>query len=149
MLIRPLTDADLAAVSALCISAFEHSVAATVTPEGIATFNAIATSEALAERRLQDNVILVAEQQGELLGMIELKAGHHLSMLFVAPTQQHHGVGRQLLQAVLAHARAQTITVKSSLPAVGAYERYGFKATGAIAESAGLTYQPMLLTLTP
>lgn len=80
--------------------------------------------------------------------MIELKEGRHVAMLFVAPGWQHGSVGKCLLNAVLEHARANVVTVRTSLASVAAYERYGFTLAGSVDEFAGLVYQPMEKRLT-
>ena len=41
MIIRRLEEKDLETVSAICMSAFLHSVAGTLTAEGVATFSKI------------------------------------------------------------------------------------------------------------
>ncbi|WP_247688764.1 GNAT family N-acetyltransferase [Pseudoalteromonas sp. MMG012] len=95
----------------------------------------------------QDNVLLVVEENENLIGMIELKAGGHVAMLFVDPEFQNNGVGRALLNAVLAHVNADILTVSASLTSFGAYQKYGFNCVGKIQESSGLVYQPMELCM--
>jgi len=87
--------------------------------------------------------MFVFEEAGRVLGLIELKESRHISMLFVDPNVQGRGIGRQLVEAALAQARADVITVSASLPSVPAYTRYGFTLAGPVAEAAGLVYQPM------
>lgn len=48
-----------------------------------------------------------------------------------------------LLATALRYAWVDTVTVKASLSSVVAYEKYGFKCNGGIAETAGLVFQPM------
>ncbi|MGB2064011.1 MAG: GNAT family N-acetyltransferase, partial [Marinomonas gallaica] len=80
-------------------------------------------------------------------GVAELREGHHVSMLFVRPDHQRHGLGTQLLNALLLLARSQKVTVSASLSSIAAYQKYGFIECGDISEIAGLTYQPMDITL--
>lgn len=148
MIIRPVEACDLDAISDLCMASFLHSVAATLSAEGVATFSKIALSEACLARMSGDNVMLVAQNDGTLEGFIELKAGHHIAMLFVRPECQRQGVGRQLLLSALSYAKDETVTVRASLPSVTAYERYGFQCQGDVAVFAGLTYQLMVLSIT-
>lgn len=144
-LVRPLRLEDLEAVSRLCLEAFSASVAASLPEQGIATFQQLITPESFTRRMQEDNLMLVHENNGQLQGMIELKEGRHLAMLFVDPACQRQGVGRTLLLAALQQARVETITVKASLTSVGAYQRYGFELAGEVGEAAGLVYQPMEL----
>jgi len=141
--IREITEQDLAAVSAICIDAFITSVAGSLSAEGITTFTNIAACTAFQRRMAEDNLLLVAEYDGKVAGVVELKQGRHVAMLFVAPAWQKNGIGKQLLAAVLPNARVDMVTVKASLSSVPAYQKYGFECKGDIAEFAGLVYLPM------
>ena len=143
MSVRALAPHDFEAASAICIAAFTRSVAPTVTAQGVATFGTIAAASSFAKRFVGDNNMFVFEDAGRVVGVIELKEGRHISMLFVDPNAQGRGVGRQLVEAALAQARADLITVSASLPSVPAYTRYGFALAGPVAEASGLVYQPM------
>ena len=138
---------DLPAISAVCMAAFTSAVAPMLTAEGIATFGTVAAASAFAERLQGDNHILVAEKAGQVVGVVELKAGQHLAMLFVAPELQGQGIGRALLRAVLPQVRGPQMTVRASLNAVPAYEHYGFVLDGEVGQFNGLIYQPLVLTV--
>lgn len=143
MSIRKLAATDLDAASALCMTAFMDAIAPTLDDAGIQTFSRIAAPEAFAERMQGDNLILVHEDHGELQGLVELKEGRHLAMLFVAPASQRQGIGGRLLAAILPQVRTEILTVSASLSSVGAYRRHGFECSGEVAEFSGLVYQPM------
>ncbi|WP_417506682.1 GNAT family N-acetyltransferase [Marinomonas gallaica] len=147
MQIRTLQIEDLEAVSAVCMEAFMASVAKSLSEEGIATFTKVAASDAFFERMSKDTNMLVALIKDEIVGVAELREGHHVSMLFVRPDHQRHGLGTQLLNALLLLARSQKVTVSASLSSIAAYKKYGFIECGDISEIAGLTYQPMDITL--
>ncbi|MCH2041017.1 MAG: GNAT family N-acetyltransferase [Saccharospirillaceae bacterium] len=149
MIIRELEEKDLNAVSTICMESFLHSVAETVSDEGITTFSNIAAYDAFFDRMQGDNLMLAAQNGSNIEGIIELKEGRHVAMLFIRPDRQKNGTGRKLILSALNHATAETITVNSSLPSVAAYETYGFECTGAVSESAGLVYQPMALKIYP
>lgn len=143
--IRPARPDDLAAISALCMAAFSDAVAPSLSAQGVATFTQVATADAFAERLQGDNHILVAERDGDIVGVIELKEGRHLAMLFVDPACQGQGIGHALLQAVLPQLRTPAMSVRASLNAVPAYQRYGFVIDGEVGEFNGLVYQPLSL----
>lgn len=145
VLIRPMQASDADTVSTICMTSFTQSVADTLPVEGVETFANIAANSAFLARMQGDNRMLVAELDGSIAGVIELKEGRHVAMLFVCPKCQQQGIGRALLHAALDEARVATITVSASLSSVAAYTKYGFVSSGAIAESAGLIYQPMVL----
>jgi len=144
MIIREMKASDAEAVCKICLDAFTDAVAGSLSDEGIATFAGIASADAFAERMKADNRMLVAEgENGEIVGVVELKEGRHIAMLFVTPSQQKNGIGRQLLMSALKHARLDVVTVSASLASVPAYQNYGFKLAGKVGESSGLVYQPM------
>ena len=68
-------------------------------------------------------------------------------MLFVEPKSQMKGIGKKLILSALSRSRVDSVTVSASLPYVPAYEKYGFRCVGDIAELAGLVYQPMKIEL--
>ncbi|MCF2909630.1 GNAT family N-acetyltransferase [Pseudoalteromonas sp. DL2-H2.2] len=147
MHVRPAEQKDLDTLSQICMASFNSAIANTLPSAGRDTFKAIAAPAAIAARLAEDNQILVAEIAGQLVGMLELKAGRHIAMLFVIPSQQHQGVGKALVNAAFELATEQSVTVSASLPSVRAYQKYGFELAGEVAESGGLIYQPMEATL--
>ncbi|SEA98479.1 Ribosomal protein S18 acetylase RimI [Alkalimonas amylolytica] len=147
MIIREMEEQDLAAVSATCMASFSQSVADTLSEEGVSTFSKIAASSAFLERMKGDNLILVAEIDGKIEGVIELKEGRHVAMLFISPERQKEGTGRALLSSALNYAKVDIVTVSASLSSVPAYEKYGFECKGETGKSAGLVYQPMEIKL--
>ncbi|CAH0445252.1 GNAT family N-acetyltransferase [Ralstonia pseudosolanacearum] len=148
MQIRKMTHDDLPSANALCLAAFMQAVAPSLSAQGVETFGKVAAPQAFAERMAGDNLMLVCVAEGALTGMIELKEGRHVAMLFVAPGWQRRGVGKRLLSAALEQARTNVVTVRASLASVAAYERYGFTLAGNVGEFAGLVYQPMEKRLT-
>lgn len=145
MAIRTMVQADIEAVSALCMAAFNGSVAPTVSAQGVETFRNTASTEAFLQRMQGDNLMLVFEDAATLKGILELKEGRHLAMLFIDPQHQRQGIGQALIAAMTTHARVAAITVRASLTSVPAYLRFGFQCTGDVGEVAGLSYQPMEL----
>ncbi|MFJ4371090.1 GNAT family N-acetyltransferase [Pseudomonas japonica] len=143
MQIRKITHEDLPSANALCLESFMLAVAPSLSAQGVDTFTKIAAQKALAERMASDNLMLVCVAEGTLAGLIELKEGRHVTMLFVAPAWQRRGVGKRLMNSALEQARANVVTVRASLSSVAAYERYGFALAGEVDEIAGLIYQPM------
>ena len=147
MTIRKMELTDLACVNALCIDSFMASVAPTVTEEGIETFKNIASEGEFIHRMDADNEMIVYEESGKVVGMIELKEGRHIAMLFVLPTFQKKGIGRTLISAIMPKVRGNILTVSASLSSISAYINYGFKYSGKVRESEGLKYQPMDMSL--
>lgn len=145
--IRELEQKDLERVSALCMNAFMISVAPSLSNVGVETFQSIASVGGFSSRMKEDNIILVYEKNEKIKGVIELKEGRHVAMLFVAPDSQKRGIGRALVSAIMPCTRAEIITVSASPNSIPAYFRYGFICTGDPDEKSGLKYQPMELEL--
>lgn len=89
---------DVEAVSRVAVSAFMDSVADGLSKEGIATFLSLSAPESFAARMNEDIHMLVCEINDELIGMVELKEGRHVAMLFVVPAAQKRGIGRALVK---------------------------------------------------
>lgn len=83
MIIRKMEEKDLEAVCAICMDSFLQSVAGTLSDEGITTFSNIAACGAFLDRMKGDNLMLVAENDENVEGVIELKEGRHVAMLFI------------------------------------------------------------------
>ncbi|MGF6416654.1 GNAT superfamily N-acetyltransferase [Stenotrophomonas sp. AN71] len=141
--IRPAHADDLPAISAVCLAAFNAAVAPSLSEAGIATFGSVAAADAFGARLQGDNLILVAEHEARIVGVVELKEGRHLAMLFVDPACQGQGIGHALFEAVLPQVRDPVLTVRASLNAVATYQRYGFALDGDVGEFNGLVYQPL------
>lgn len=147
MIVRKMDVKDIEAVSAICCASFSHSIADTLSEEGKETFANIAANNAFLGRMKGDNLMLVSENDKKIEGIIELKEGRHIAMLFISPDRQKKGIGRNLLSSALKHAKVDTVTVSASLSSILAYEKYGFECKGEAKESAGLVYQPMEIKL--
>lgn len=61
------------------------AVAPSLSAQGIDTFAKVVAAQAFAERMEGDNLMLVSVSDGVIVGLIELKQGCHVAMLFVAP----------------------------------------------------------------
>lgn len=88
MIVRKMEEKDVEAVSATCMASFLRSVAGKLSEEGVSTFSNIAASNAFLDRMKADNLMLVAEKDGKIEGVIELKEGRHVAMLFINPECQ-------------------------------------------------------------
>ena len=91
----------------------------------------------------------VAERNGSLVGFVGVRDHSHLYHLFVAESEQKHGIARALWQTAERACRAAgntgRFTVNSSNNAVGVYEAFGFVRAGPPQNSDGVLFNPMVL----
>ncbi|MEW8626774.1 MAG: GNAT family N-acetyltransferase [Candidatus Thiodiazotropha sp.] len=147
MKVRELKKRDIEIASSICRKAFTTFVAPGLSSEGVEAFNKISSIGGFLHRMKAGNSILVCEEQRKIVGIVELKEGRHLAMLFVHPDHQKRGVGRVLISAILPYVTENTLTVSASLNSVSAYLKYGFTCSGVPEEKSGLKYQPMELKI--
>jgi GNAT superfamily N-acetyltransferase len=150
--LRLADDEDMDAVAALALRVFDECVAPLYSPEGRESFRRIAIPEAFRERSRTDHLTLVAECNGQIMGMLELRQWGHVAMLFVDRGHQRRGVGRKLVQAAAGRAlhhdaATQHLTVNSSPNAVEAYRQLGFSPDGPERVEHGIGFLPMVLKL--
>lgn len=150
--IRRMRPGEEAAVIALVARVFDENVAPQYGEAGVREFYAYAAPEPLAARAQRDHLVLIAEQDGALVGMIEMRQDGHVAMLFAEP--QGRGIGRRLLHTALAvgawrQDEPSRVTVHASPNAVAAYERLGFRPTDREQELNGIRFVPMELATGP
>jgi predicted GNAT family N-acyltransferase len=135
-------------VCALVARVFDEYVAGDFSHEGVQEFYRYAEPIAMAERIQKGDKVLVAEEDGQILGMLELKGADHIAMLFV--DDQGRGLGRALVERGLQLCKEGTegleqVSVHASLYAVPVYRKLGFEAEGPQRTENGITYVPMVI----
>lgn len=140
--VRPMRAEELPEVAALATRVFDASIAPGYSAEGIASYREYATAESFASRA-GDHRLLIAERDGDIIGMLELRGAAHVSLLFVSSTEQRRGIGRLLLAAADEMSDAEVMTLNATPNAVPAYVRLGFDATGEEQERNGIRFVPM------
>jgi ribosomal protein S18 acetylase RimI-like enzyme len=150
--IRLMHPDEVLAVVGLVARSFRQSVAPLYSPLGTAEFLAYASAESMLKRLEGDHLVLLAHQDGRVVGMIEVRHHDHISMLFVEPARQRQGIGRALLEQAVQAIRAARpdlaeVTVNSSPNSIEAYTRFGFLPTAALQEKNGIQFVPMVKQL--
>lgn len=96
-------------------------------------------------------ILYVATIGKEIIGLISLRSGNHISLLFVDERYHKQGVGRALIQTLRRYLIENTSYVKMTVHAspygVPFYERIGFEATDVEQKQDGIIYTPMELYL--
>ena len=131
---------------------FGEFVAPLYEREGVDEFLRYIDPKLMAERSRSNHFTLLAEDSGNLVGIIEVRDFNHVSLLFVAKKAQRRGIAKQLLNEGLEISRRNSpdlseVSVHSSPNAVEAYERLGFEAEGPEKLVRGIRYIPMRLRL--
>lgn len=147
LICRPMTGDDVQAVSALVTAVFRARLAQRCPARGRQEFLFFAQAQELANRVTAGNRVFVAVEGGEIVGMIEVRAGHHIVLLFVAIERQRRGVGRALMEAAFpefAQGRPLHMTVHAAPGAEPAYRRFGFVPSGPPQLRNGLPFLPMV-----
>jgi GNAT superfamily N-acetyltransferase len=134
-------------VLALVMRGFDELVRPDFSDEGVAEFTRAARS--FVVERPPGHLIFVAERDGRIVGMVDVRDSSHVSLFFVEQSERGRGVGRALLDFAIersgsAKPIASAITVNSSPWAVPVYQRLGFLATGPESETNGIHCVPMV-----
>ncbi|RJP35378.1 MAG: GNAT family N-acetyltransferase [Actinobacteria bacterium] len=146
---REMAAGDEQGVSALIEEVFNEFIAPDYAPGGIEEFKKHIVPEDLLRRHERgDSFILLAEEDGELVGVIDVRDGSHIRLFFVRKDHHGKGVGRNLFDLSLERCRRddpalEEITVNSSPYAIHIYENLGFTVAGPERTRNGMRHIPM------
>lgn len=124
--LRLCTQADLPAVLNLFRTSVHTLCRADYTPVQLSAWAPADTDEAPWARRLQCQTFLLAEEDGDLMGLASLE-GDYLDLLYVHPRHARRGVGTVLCDALERQCTGQRITVHASLTARPFFARRGYR----------------------
>jgi GNAT superfamily N-acetyltransferase len=150
---RQLLKGDEEGVSRLVEEVFDEFIAPDYDGEGIVEFKRNILAEDLLRRHLSgESFIMIAEEGGEPVGVIDIRDGSHIRLFFVRRDYQGKGVGGRLLQLAVERLRWENpgldaVTVNSSPYAIPIYQRMGFEATQPEQVKNGIRHTPMTLLL--
>lgn len=137
--IKKLAKKDIAAALSLALSVFMQFEAPEYPPEGVEEFKRTLADESY----IGSLKIYGAFKNGELVGVLAMRAPQHISLFFVKAEYHKKGIGRKLFERMKKDFQGGEITVNSSPYAVKIYERLGFAATDAEQITNGIRYTPM------
>ena len=131
---------------------FNEFVAPLYSQEGVLEFMKYLQVDELAERLKAGNFVLLAKSDGNIIGAVEVRNYSHIALFFVDGSHQKKGIGKELLEMVIAKCKTQNpdtqrITVNSSPNAVEAYQNMGFSAFEQEQVANGIRFTPMELSL--
>ncbi|MFI5323811.1 MAG: GNAT family N-acetyltransferase [Thermodesulfobacteriota bacterium] len=150
--LRPLLSGEEIEVCNLVARSFNEFVAPDFGEDGIEEFFNYSNPRALRKRSEDDHFVLVAEAEGVIAGMIEIKEMRHVSMLFVDKAFHRRGIAKNLLNAALDRMKSngrppEKVAVHSSRFAVPFYEKLGFVRTEEEKIIHGIIHISMALNL--
>lgn len=120
--------------------------------EGTDKFVQFLTSTEMQKMFRQGLYILFIATVGEdIIGLISLRSGNHISLLFVDENYHRQGIGRALIKTLQDYLLKETSFVKMTVHAspygIPFYERVGFEATDVEQKQEGIIYTPMEMYL--
>ncbi len=149
---RKIRDGEEIEVCNLVARSFNEFIAPDFPEQGVEEFFLYSNPLSL-KRRLEKNYFsMVAECEGRILGMIEIKGENHISMLYVDKDFHHNGIASNLVKKALEeisenNRNPKDITVNSSRYAVPFYESLGFIQYEDEKSVYGVIHTPMLLSV--
>jgi ribosomal protein S18 acetylase RimI-like enzyme len=143
--ITDYTPAKTENIRRLILSVFDTFVGIDYSQQGKETFYKFIDSEDIIKRVSANSRILLAENEIEIVGMIEPRDNNHISLSFVDSRYHNQGIGKILLNTKIATVKDKTefIEVNSSPYAVSIYEKLGFQKTDEPKEIDGILFIPM------
>ena len=148
VVVRRATADDWGGAMELAFRVFLKYEAEEYGPEGIKNFAQFITDEDLKKMFLLGEYLLfVAETDNKLVGLISLRSGNHISLLFVDENYHRKGIGTQLVkhlqEYMLQNTNQQKLTVFASPYGVPFYHKTGFTDIGKETHKDGIIYTPM------
>lgn len=116
--------------------------------EGIHNFLDFISDEKLYASFLQgDYQMMVAIDQGRIIGVASVRSGNHLSLLFVEEAYHKMGIGRSLMKQMFRYLKEEAgeryISLNASPYAVNFYRKLGFRAVTPEEEYSGIRVTSM------
>ncbi len=121
-------------------------------PEGVKNFENFITDSTLYRMFIVGSYQLFVALDGKkIVGMLTLRGGTHISLLFVDERYHRRGIGRALMQYLsnylLTEMQASRVTVNSSPYGIEFYHRLGFRDLRPQEKRDGIIYTPMEFVL--
>ncbi len=146
-IIRPIRDEEWGDTMALVWRVFLRYEVEDYSTEGVNNFRDFIADDTLYMMFRQGVYRVFGCFEGpKICGMISVRSGNHISLLFVDEKSQRQGIGANLMRYLcdcLVEEGQSRVTVNSSPYAVGFYHRMGFTDTDVVQYSQGISFTPM------
>lgn len=135
---------DVQAINDLVLKVFDKYVGPGFSPEGQSVFRAYCHPIAMFTRLTEGtSFCLVATIEEKIIGVIEVRNGNHIALLFVDDPYHKNGIAKNLVTLAIEKAKVTEIDVHSSSYAVNIYVRMGFQQLDKEQERDGIRFTPM------
>lgn len=120
---------------------------------GIKTFYHFIQRDSIMEKvRSGEMLFFGAYEQSEMVGVIAMRGGFHVSLLFIKKEYQRCGIGKKLVRRGIAYCLEENpalhaVTVNAAPKGKRAYEAMGFEALTPEQKKQGMRFTPMRLAL--
>lgn len=135
------------AIIGLIMENYDKNVARYCSEEGNSIFYDYLNINDFITRNKNNHFTLVAKENENIVGMIEVRNNDHISLFFVKNELRGHEIGRQLfdkaIETIKANSSTTEITVNSSPNSVIIYQQLRFKKVSEERSYKGLRYTPM------
>ena len=150
--LRQMKQGEEADVVELVLNVFSEFVAPHFSNDGVLEFKKFVNEESIVERYQSGNPIVVALNENQIIGVIEMRDNSHIALFFVEKSYQKKGVAKQLLFEAIKVCKGrnqdiQKFTVNSSPNAYDAYQQFGFKGENTVNTVNGIRFIPLELEL--
>ena len=146
--IRPAKKVDWENAMELAFKVFLKYEAMDYGEEGIRHFAEFVSDESLRKMFLIGEYLLFVALDGEeIVGLISLRSGNHISLLFVDEKYHRQGIGSALIkylqEYMLQNTKHTKVTVFASPYGIPFYHKVGFKDIGQETKKDGIIFTPM------
>lgn len=124
----------------LILHVFDYSVASHYSLEASNNFRKLISPQNMNKLKVtRDQIEIVAEHSGKIIGMIAIQNNCHISLLFVHQRFQNMGIGKKLIEEGIMHCKktdsnVKTIDVCAAPNSITFYEKSGFVKNGILEE---------------
>jgi len=127
---------------------YDEFVAKDYSEEGNQFFYDWINPDKILERQKSQVNLLVALQDSQIIGMIEIRENINISLLFVDQEFHGQGIAKRLFKEALQMVIQRDSTIKklyvhASPYSIPIYEKLGFVETDTLQENNGIKYLPM------
>lgn len=147
--IAPAVKDDWEDAMEVCWKTFKEFEACEYSEEGVEHFlNFISSNELYQMFLAGEYIMLVAKDSttNKIIGVVTLRGGNHISLLFVDKKYHKMGIGKALLRELQKSLRNTIILTVNAAPyAIGFYHNVGFMDTKEEQLADGIRYTPMTL----